>query len=814
MIGGGSESVRQRVQQLEQGSVGSLFEANANIERGVASGVASEAQADCLRQASCTRQGVHVEVRKARNLPARAEVGSFVCVSVLCDNMHSQDLAELAIGLFPSANYADHQPSGRHDALCSLVILPLIHGGTMPCARLLIFAVTSDHNTSTKRPHTHYCKSLARLFILPSFRTSVAVQWPHPVFAQSAAIQDVNGAERQQIHGQNLVVFASAHSADSGDNNTTLGRVRIPLQANTVVEDWFKLSEDDNFELELRISYVSVCDDAPDYSCLSPTIPLISDVSSPSSSGAISDKTPITSPQKPADESNWQVVAPVDDDESLPSIDESKLPNGHQPTRPAQQQHGMDTQSLLCKLEFTEMQLLVTNEELASERFKRIQAEENCAKQLEELKVLSAKLKEATQELRELGRPDSQDRLIQEQQQLRLANTLAELLLTCPQQSTPRDTSLLQMQSHLYSLLTTRDNAARYASESAKQSLCESRQAVVALEQTLLQYGLYPEGSDDICELGDVTDVEHVDSTGSLSSRHAQQRYDGSTLYTSVRQMSRLPTHLAGILSGLSKIESDLRVISTIFRQADRSCTAAIACAVPSQLGQEGLARGGKMQASEVSSSSTTFGLNNGLEKGSWYDDAKQREHLLCKLDVALKEELAASGRPSVHASHSSAPLFAQLEDRRYPGTRGDVDSVRCVGMPAKGCEEDNKNKGQRQDNEIDPASRAARGLGNFEGRALTQTVSGRETRPVLPTAEKRNLATVFDTAARHCDRTEFFFGGPGRQKREACGARPLPRSLLSDSASQNAGLVREEPLDPSLSPASGGIGAGQFQYA
>ena len=108
MIAGRSESVRQRVQQLEQGSTGSLFEANASIERGVASDLASEAQADCLRQShdrqpGCKWSGVHVEVRKARNLPARAEVGSFVCVSVLCDNVQSPDLAELAIGLSPLA---------------------------------------------------------------------------------------------------------------------------------------------------------------------------------------------------------------------------------------------------------------------------------------------------------------------------------------------------------------------------------------------------------------------------------------------------------------------------------------------------------------------------------------------------------------------------------------------------------------------------------------------------------------------------------------------------------------------------------------
>lgn len=79
-----SESVRKRVRQLELGSSAPVDARGAQVD-------------DC----SQNPPGVRVEVRTARNLPAAAQtqMGCFVCVSVLCDSVHSQDLAHLAIGL-------------------------------------------------------------------------------------------------------------------------------------------------------------------------------------------------------------------------------------------------------------------------------------------------------------------------------------------------------------------------------------------------------------------------------------------------------------------------------------------------------------------------------------------------------------------------------------------------------------------------------------------------------------------------------------------------------------------------------------------
>ena len=777
-----SESVRKRVRQLELGSSAPV-DATAQVD-------------DSSRDVICTKHGVRVQVRTARNLPAAAQtkMGSFVCVSVLCDSAHSQDLSHLAIGL-SLANYIICACMLAFASLLSSRIFSTLDNGSMTFVPADHFFLISDHNISTKRPHTHYCKSLSRLFILPSFRTSVAVPRPHAVFAESATIQDVNGAERQQIHGQNVVVFvsahsaASAHSADAGDNETTLGSIRIPMKANTVLDEWFKMT--DGVELNMRLSYVSDPDGVPTpfenvegpaelhQGLESPSLSIVPDVSDLSSIGsptAISERTPNLTPRRAEDELNWKVFSPAEDEEASQRTAERQT-SGLQDPGTQQHQHTVDI--LLWKLECMELQLLVTKEELAVERGKRMQAEAACAKQLEQLKELSAELDENRQKLREWGKPECYDRMVQEEQQLQLASTLSELVLTCLPPTTPnRDTTLLHMQSDLKSLLTTRDDAARYTMISAEASLCESREAVGALEQTLLQCGLYPgseSGPGGLSELDDVTCVPDNDSTVSLSVGQAQRHSDESPLHGSFRQISRLPTHLAGVHAGLSKIESDLRVISTIFRQADRCCGAAISCAVPSHQATEGpcesrcqapTRRVGKLGSSGTNDSTTAL-------------DGKRRERLFQKLDDALKVELASSRRMLVHHSQQSAPLSTTLE--------GLKSSEACTAT--------------------DSAAAAFQGNGAFDRSPSeqTQTASIRKKLPVVHDSEKRSLATVFDHSTQ--DRGRFFFGRSGRNKRETDDCTPSSHNLLLDMA-----LPNEKNED--THPTEGSVGTGRFQYA
>lgn len=93
-----SNSVRRLVQRLEQGGPSTDAASTQPVASGAsAASVVPSPQIDHQEPGeSKVEPGVHVSVINGRGFPVYAEVGSYVCLSVLGD---SDDVAELAIGL-------------------------------------------------------------------------------------------------------------------------------------------------------------------------------------------------------------------------------------------------------------------------------------------------------------------------------------------------------------------------------------------------------------------------------------------------------------------------------------------------------------------------------------------------------------------------------------------------------------------------------------------------------------------------------------------------------------------------------------------
>jgi hypothetical protein len=503
----------------------------------------------------------------------------------------------------------------------------------------------------------------------------VAKQWP-PIFAASTTIVEVHGRDSQRVHGQSVIVFVSAHCTElAGDKDKTLGSVRIPVRANAMIDDWHCIG--DGGELELKISYTA---SSPEETQAEERIDMVevSDLSEDSTSPAgrpslssptaVSEATPCLSPRIAADEAESETFAwKVDPD---PQTEDTKKPRfsaregikfkGEQTTPRAAQRGSpsLRTPSADCfvtqrlrrqsneehvveqlrwQLRESNLQLMVTQEELDVERGKRLRAEREEAR-------LRAELEEAIQ-----SRP--QDRM-----QLQLARSLSDLVQTCLQ-SRRRDESeetCATLVNTLTGLLTTRDDAARHAARRADLSLSESRQSLEALESLLVKEDGF----------SDLTDVQCTDRTASFSGREPQFRGNsctGSKLYESIRPPGQQQVHVENLRAGLDKIEDELKVISRIVQQADRSCAASISALTPKQ--------------------ATNRQVRQGVGHTAEVLDAELRQKIVQELDSALEAELASSKRVQ-DALRFSTPARVLAHETRSASAQK-IDSLQAAASPA-----------------------------------------------------------------------------------------------------------------------------------
>ena len=92
----------------------------------------------------------------------------------------------------------------------------------------------------------------------------------HPCVLQAT------GAMRQQVQGQNVLLFATVHSADVREEDRFIGSAKIPLIASTKIDaQWFCLFGGPKVaSIQLEITYV--CDETPNYAASEALVPKVS----------------------------------------------------------------------------------------------------------------------------------------------------------------------------------------------------------------------------------------------------------------------------------------------------------------------------------------------------------------------------------------------------------------------------------------------------------------------------------------------------------------------------------------------------------
>jgi hypothetical protein len=272
---------------------------------------------------------------------------------------------------------------------------------------------------------------------------------------------------------------------------------------------------------------------------------------------------------------------------------------------------------LFSNLQQTNLDLMVTREELAVERGKRLQAEEVSSEHLRKIIRLEAvireeKLKNRTlhESLDELSNRQyeclspSREVISQERRQLQLCKAFTQILLSClesnmrslcNQNQQPVNTSagsremshskLNQLRAEcadslksmtdlfeaIMNVASTRNNAAHYALDKVQQELLESRQALCSLQDALHK----KEREVDV-RLGFESLREQNQSKMSLNGisvveRDGSTRSNGFAYDNSMTEIEILQNHVYHALESISKIKHEILVMTKLFEQGDGS---------------------------------------------------------------------------------------------------------------------------------------------------------------------------------------------------------------------------------------------------
>ena len=381
---------------------------------------------------------------------------------------------------------------------------------------------------------------------------------------------------------------------------------------------------------------------------------------------------------------------------------------------------------LLSKMQATELELMVTKEELSVERGKRIQAEERSAWRLKEIDTLTVSLTEQQasiltlqERLRDHQHPASSEVIIQEQRQLHLSRALCEFVLDNLQNklrslcsdathgSHETDTHSVGSQSvshassaaklkklreecvedlksmcgvmdGIRAVLATRDNAARYAMDRARHGLVQSRQALSALQNALsgterelegIRQGLevLHEQEPTNSTFGGVSFVQRSDVT-SYFVEGGHGLGSGVPLEQSWVEVEKMYTHLSSALGSMQKMEQEFKVMSKLFEQKDRTCNSVLASFIHSKHAGEA---GWSIHASTPWGGGATPAAHSKIDLDF---SVKDHRTLIEELDAALFAELCSSRRLQAH-SVPRIPKLHTLLDIKKEDTTSDVTS-------------------------------------------------------------------------------------------------------------------------------------------
>ena len=362
----------------------------------------------------------------------------------------------------------------------------------------------------------------------------------------------------------------------------------------------------------------------------------------------------------------------------------------HSRTAPHQQ---LVIDNLTAKLRQTELDLMVTKEELLVEQGARIKANEACSKHLDQIAQMTDKLKEEEKTIStlkkrviELEQCTTSEALAQERRQLRFSRILSEFVLTCLldklrlycyskatlsescdelsgsftagqrlgtaelmklRHECAKDLkALTDIVDVMNGLVSTRDNAARYCIDRAQQSIVASRHAISSLEHALVGPEREREGiRQDLQALHDdeqqhdslegVSHIQHLNLTSIMNnSGQAHAGINGACLDRPCREIVSMQEQISSAADSMGKTEHELRVLSRFFEQKDRTSNGVLASFIHSKHAGEA---GWSIHASEPW----------GGMPASHDDELSVKDHhaLVRELDNALLAELCSSRR-------------------------------------------------------------------------------------------------------------------------------------------------------------------------